>query len=86
MSNTKLEVWGALERCPECKNLKRDMDKRFITYLFMDVDKYPDSRAELNIKRIPVLIEFGPDGKELNRVTGYNLNTKAKVDEILNRY
>lgn len=79
----KLEVYGALGRCPECVNLKRYLDNKFHAYSFVDVDVYADTRAELNIKRIPVLILRDDDGQELRRVTSFNQNVKADADSLL---
>lgn len=82
----KIEVWGAQDgRCPQCNTLKKFLDSKFATYGFMCVDKYPETRKELGIKNIPVMILRDDDGTELERVVGFNENTRHKVLEIISK-
>lgn len=72
--------------CLPCVHLTNHLEQCGVEYEEVNLMVNPEVAMEYSVMGNPVLLLLDDDGKELDRVLGFNLEDTSKVDLLLTKF
>lgn len=71
--------------CQPCKNLKSYLNEHHSDFKFTEVDVFEDmdEAMKYNVRSAPTIISIDSNGKEVDRVVGFNDSVIEKIEHVI---